>query len=94
MIRTWENGVNSEGGENGSPSQSSVGEGGGGMEESPLPPQTTANDRGDSIVCEGPLLTALLNKMETLLDQVCVDLVVFMLHTYPLSLSLSPPLAI
>jgi hypothetical protein len=24
------------------------------------------------VVCEGPLLTVLLNKMETLLDQVCV----------------------
>ena len=64
----WESGVNSEGGEKGSPSQTSVGEGGG--EENPLP-QPTGNDRS-TMVCEGPLLTALLNKMETLLDQVCV----------------------
>ena len=72
MIRMWESGVNSEGGEKESPSQTSVGEGGGGEgEESPLP-QPTGNDR-DAMVCEGPLLTALLNKMETLLDQVSVD---------------------
>lgn len=60
MIRMWENGINVN---DGSPSQTSV-EG----EESPLP-QPTGNDR-DTTVCEGPLLTALLNKMETLLDQV------------------------
>ncbi len=66
MIRMWDN---SESGEKGSPSETSVGGGG----EDPLP-QPTDNDRGDGVVCEGPLLTVLLNKMETLLDQVCVSI--------------------
>lgn len=60
MIRMWEN---LESGEKGLPSETSG-------EESPLP-HPTSNDRGEGVVCEGPLLTVLLNKIETLLDQVC-----------------------
>ena len=39
-------------------------------EESPLPKQTVAGSNSDSPLCEGPLLSALLNKMESILDQV------------------------
>ena len=63
MIRMWEN---LESGEKGLPSETS----GEGEKESPLP-HPTSNDRGEGVVCEGPLLTVLLNKIETLLDQVC-----------------------
>ena len=95
MIRMWENGVISEGGEKGSPSRNSVGGGEGGRgEENPLP-EPTGNDR-DSVVCEGPLLTALLNKMETLLDQVSewIQHRMIVLISLSLSLSLSLPLPV
>ena len=65
MIRMWEN---LESGEKGLPSETS-GERGEGGKENPLP-HSTGNDRGEGVICEGPLLTVLLNKMETLLDQV------------------------
>ena len=40
-------------------------------EECPLPQPTMASIEGGTAVSEGPLLSALLDKMETLLDQVC-----------------------
>ena len=66
MIRLWDSGLAAEGGDEASSSQISLH-----GEESPLPQPTAGNDL-DAIVCEGSLLTALLNKMETLLDQVSV----------------------
>ena len=60
MIRSWDNGT----GDGGTTAER------GSQEESPLPPPTAAGERGESAVCEGPLLSALLNKTETLLDQV------------------------
>ena len=65
MIRSWEGGASDEG---------EISEGGT-LEENPLPRSAVAGEEGgvrDSAVCEGPLLSALLNKIETLLDQVCV----------------------
>lgn len=59
MIRLWDNGVTVGDTVN----ERTV------QEESPLP--QPGDDEG-SAVCEGPLLTALLNKIETLLDQVWV----------------------
>ena len=44
-------------------------------DESPLPPSAVAGEGGgvkDLAVFEGPLISALLNKVETILDQVCV----------------------
>ena len=75
MIRSWE-GMASD---VGSVSERDT------QQESPLP-QSAVGGRGEgrrgsagageggrgSAVCEGPFLSALLNKIETLLDQVCV----------------------
>ena len=66
MIRLWESGVSSEVVDDALSSKVIVEER---EEEMPLPPPQTADDRHPT-VHQGPLLTALLNKMETLLDQV------------------------
>ena len=63
MIRSWGNGAE-DGGTIGNSST---------CEESPLPEQAVAKNDNSSPLCEGPLLTALLNKMETILDQVCIN---------------------
>lgn len=65
MILSWEGGASDEGAVSERDAE----------EESPLPQSAKAGEGGgvrDSAVCEGPLLSALLNKIETLLDQVCV----------------------
>ena len=81
MIRLWDSGslaaAAEEGGEEETPSsQGSIPVQG---EESPLPQPTPSSDVGTTI-SEGPLLAALLNKMETFLDQVCVCVCVCVLR--------------
>lgn len=80
MIRSWE-GVASDGG---TVNERSI------EEESPLPQPSVAGEKREERalpVSEGPLLSALLNKMETLLDQVCVVLIIqWLFGNCPISL--------